>query len=163
MPLYPANAPWTCNTKSVNQYRVKNGCSFEKGMLYSKSYIPNNHKLKKRKNQNTVMKYILELVSSKYQINFWDWDYKADKVAMRTNSKSEIIYVQEAEDREGEELTAFCPSTVQKIPSEAFARHARIIYVGSIYFTSARTPISLKYFLVWNKTVVRTNHLDFKN
>jgi len=41
------------------------------------------------------------------------------------------------EDREREELTAFCASTVQKIPSEAFALHARIIYVGSIYFTSA--------------------------
>lgn len=49
---------------------------------------------------------------------------------------------------EREILTAFCPSTVHKIPSDAFARHARIIYVGSMYFTSAVLPISLKYFFV---------------
>jgi len=24
MPLYPANAPWTCNTKAENQYRITN-------------------------------------------------------------------------------------------------------------------------------------------
>jgi hypothetical protein len=27
------------------------------------------------------------------------------------------------------------------------------MYVGSIYFTSAWTPISLKYFFVWNTKV----------
>jgi len=79
----------------------------------------------------------------KYQINFSDSDYLWEP----------IINVQE-EGREVEGLTAFCPSTVQKIPSEAFARHARIIYVGSIYFTSAWAPISLKYFFVWNKTLL---------
>lgn len=39
-------------------------------------------------------------------------------------------------EKEGGTLTAFCPSTAHKIPSDAFARHARIMYVGSIYFTS---------------------------
>lgn len=45
-------------------------------------------------------------------------------------------------------LTAFCPKTVHKIPSDAFARHARIMYVGSINFTSAGMPISLNHLFV---------------
>ena len=45
-------------------------------------------------------------------------------------------------------LTAFCPSTVHKIASDALARHARTIYVGSMYFTSAGTPMSLKCILI---------------
>jgi hypothetical protein len=51
-------------------------------------------------------------------------------------------------ERERERLTAFCPSTVHRIPSDAFARQARIMYVGSIYFTSTGTPISLKHFFI---------------
>lgn len=47
------------------------------------------------------------------------------------------------------DFTAFCPKTVHRIPSDAFARTARIMYVGSIYFTSAEIPISLKYFFVY--------------
>ena len=50
--------------------------------------------------------------------------------------------------RDRERLTAFCPSTVHRIPSDAFARHARIMYVGSIYFTSTETLIALKAFLI---------------
>lgn len=51
-------------------------------------------------------------------------------------------------ERERERLTAFCPSTAHRIPSDAFARTARIMYVGSIYFTSTGTPISLKDFFI---------------
>lgn len=73
-----------------------------------------------------------------------------------------IIVTKTKKDREIERvewLTAFCPSTVHKIPSDAFARHARIMYVGSIYFTSAWIAISLKYFLIWNTKVVRIKYL----
>lgn len=49
-------------------------------------------------------------------------------------------------------LTAFCPRTVQRIPSEAFARTARIMYVGSMYLTSTAILSSLKYFFVYTKT-----------
>lgn len=59
---------------------------------------------------------------------------------------------------ERERLTAFCPSTAQRIPSDAFARHARIMYVGSIYFTSTGTPASLKYFFVWQMIVDGYRH-----
>lgn len=48
-------------------------------------------------------------------------------------------------------LTAFCPRTVQRIPSEALARTARIMYVGSMYFTSIGILTSLKYFFVYTK------------
>jgi len=60
-------------------------------------------------------------------------------------------------DDERNQLTAFCPSTVQRIASDAFARQARTIYVGSIYFRSAGTPMSLKCFLICK---VETNAIE---
>lgn len=62
-----------------------------------------------------------------------------------------VYLFERKEEGKGGRLTAFCPRTVHRIPSDAFARHARIMYVGSMYFTSMGTPISLKYFFVWQK------------
>jgi len=45
-------------------------------------------------------------------------------------------------------LTAFWPSTVHRMASDALARTARSMYVGSIYLTSEWTPISLKWDLI---------------
>lgn len=49
-------------------------------------------------------------------------------------------------------LTAFWPSTVHRMASDALARTARSMYVGSIYLTSEWTPISLKWDLICGMT-----------
>lgn len=68
-------------------------------------------------------------------------------------SSFKVLFSNGGRGRKKERLTAFCPSTAQRIPSDAFARHARIIYVGSIYLTSTGTPNSLKCFFVWKKNI----------
>lgn len=62
-------------------------------------------------------------------------------------------------DNQRNQLTAFCPSTVQRIASDAFARQARTIYVGSMYFKSAGTPMSLKCFLICKVKPMLLNNL----
>lgn len=70
---------------------------------------------------------------------------------------------------ESELLTAFCPRAVQRVPSEAFAWTARIMYVGSMYFTSIGIFVSLKYFFVYTKIKrkidckIMGNHKEARN
>jgi hypothetical protein len=55
-----------------------------------------------------------------------------------------IYYYTLSERKEKQCLTAFWPSTVHRMASDALARTARSMYVGSMYFTSEWTPISPK-------------------
>lgn len=148
MPLNPANAPCT--------YTLSNCTSVPKKKL------PNHQQLTDAEARRTFKHSLAINVTLFLKIN-WSYLQRSQLAAIISVSKllgcgcsskaCNLDYAQFTRDismrgREMHKLTAFWPSTVQRIASDALARQARIIQVGSMYFTSAGMPTSLKCLLI---------------